>query len=94
MRFAREKSFFRACTNRSPRRVHTVLQLENEEGVIEKKTFTDLAFSGKTVVNSSFGISTCFAAGTDSSRQPAHMRAPTHWAPNSFLKKTGSGLWV
>jgi len=55
----KRKSFFRACINRSPRRIHAVLQFENEGGVIDKKLLQILLFRGKLVVNSSFGTSTC-----------------------------------
>ena len=78
----KRKSFFRACINRSPRRIHAVLQFENEGGVIDKKLLQILLFRGKLVVNSSFGL----AAGADSSRQSAHMRANA-MGPNSFFKK-------
>ena len=87
----KRKSFFRACINRSPRRVHAVLQLENEGGVIDKKLLQILLFRGKLVVNSSFGTSTCLPRALIrlGSR---HTCAPTQWVRTAFFFKPTHNL--
>jgi hypothetical protein len=74
----RKKVFF-GLHNRSPRRVHTMLQFENEGGVIEKKLLQILLFRGKTIRKH-------VLTGADS-RLTSHDRphATGRRAPNSFL---------